>query len=66
VKSDPSSFPKYCDSLISYSRRKTRVVDIGGVPLGGDYPIRIQSMTTVDTMDTEGSIAQSIRMIEAL
>jgi len=40
-------------------------VDIGGVPLGGDYPIRIQSMTTVDTMDTEGSIAQSIRMIEA-
>ncbi len=65
MKSDPTSFPNYCDSLISYSRRKTRVVDIGGVPMGGDHPIRIQSMTTVDTMDTEGSVAQSIRMIEA-
>jgi (E)-4-hydroxy-3-methylbut-2-enyl-diphosphate synthase len=55
----------YCNSLVRYSRRKTRVVDIGGVALGGDNPIRIQSMTTVDTMDTEGSIEQSIRMIEA-
>ncbi|MEQ8302214.1 MAG: (E)-4-hydroxy-3-methylbut-2-enyl-diphosphate synthase [Cyclobacteriaceae bacterium] len=65
MKSDSTSFPDYCDSLVSYSRRKTRVVDIGGVPMGGDHPIRIQSMTTVDTMDTEGSVAQSIRMIEA-
>lgn len=55
----------YCPSLTEYIRRKTRVVNIGGVPLGGDYPIRVQSMTTVDTMDTMGSVAQCIRMIEA-
>jgi len=55
----------YCNSLVAYSRRSTRVVNIGGVPLGGTNPIRIQSMTTVDTMDTEGSIEQSVRMIEA-
>ena len=55
----------YCPSLTKYIRRKTRVVNIGGVPVGGDYPIRVQSMTTVDTMDTMGSVAQCIRMIEA-
>jgi len=55
----------YCDSLTSYNRRKTRVVNIGGVPLGGDEPIRVQSMTTVDTMDTEGSIEQALRMVES-
>ncbi|MGB0523080.1 MAG: (E)-4-hydroxy-3-methylbut-2-enyl-diphosphate synthase [Flammeovirgaceae bacterium] len=56
---------QYCNSLTSYKRRKSIEVDIGGVIMGGDYPIRVQSMTTVDTMDTEGSIAQTIRMIEA-
>ncbi len=56
---------QYCNSLVSYSRRKTRVVDIGGVPMGGDNPIRIQSMTTIDTMDTKGSVEQTIRMVEA-
>jgi (E)-4-hydroxy-3-methylbut-2-enyl-diphosphate synthase len=56
---------QYCNSLVSYSRRKTRVVDIGGVPMGGQNPIRIQSMTTVDTMDTKGSVEQTIRMVEA-
>jgi (E)-4-hydroxy-3-methylbut-2-enyl-diphosphate synthase len=55
----------YCNSLVAYSRRKTRVVDIGGIPMGGDFPIRIQSMTTVDTMDTLGSVEQCIRMIES-
>jgi (E)-4-hydroxy-3-methylbut-2-enyl-diphosphate synthase len=40
-------------------------VPVGDVPLGGENPIRIQSMTTVDTMDTMGSVEQSIRMIEA-
>lgn len=38
---------------------------IGDVPMGSDYPIRVQSMTTVDTMDTIGSVEQTIRMIEA-
>jgi (E)-4-hydroxy-3-methylbut-2-enyl-diphosphate synthase len=55
----------YCESLTSYVRRKSRVVNIGDVPLGGDYPIRVQSMTTTDTLDTEGTVAQSIRMIDA-
>ncbi len=55
----------YCNSLVSYSRRKTREVTIGDVPLGGDNPIRVQSMTTVDTMDTHGSVEQVIRMVDA-
>lgn len=56
---------KYCYSLTEYVRFKTREVNIGCVPLGGDNPIRVQSMTTTDTMDTEGTVAQSIRMIRA-
>jgi (E)-4-hydroxy-3-methylbut-2-enyl-diphosphate synthase len=56
---------KYCESVTEYVRRKSTVVAIGNVPLGGSYPIRLQSMTTTDTMDTEATIAQSIRMIEA-
>ncbi len=55
----------YCSSLTSYSRRKTKVVYIGELPVGDENPIRIQSMTTVDTMDTKGSVDQAIRMIEA-
>ena len=55
----------YCNSLTRYSRRQTITVHIGDVPLGSDYPIRVQSMTTIDTMDTLGSVEQSIRMIEA-
>ena len=55
----------YCNSLTRYERFKTREVKIGGLLLGGDNPIRLQSMTTTDTMDTPGSIDQSIRMIEA-
>lgn len=56
---------KYCNSLTQYSRRKTREVFIGDVPLGGDNPIRVQSMTTVDTLDTMGSVEQTLRMVEA-
>ncbi|MFT2007559.1 (E)-4-hydroxy-3-methylbut-2-enyl-diphosphate synthase [Pontibacter sp. 13R65] len=55
----------YCPSLTAYERRKSIVVNIGDLPMGGDYPIRVQSMTTVDTMDTLGSVEQCIRMIEA-
>jgi (E)-4-hydroxy-3-methylbut-2-enyl-diphosphate synthase len=55
----------YCNSLTSYSRYLTRVVNIGDVPLGGNHPIRVQSMTTTDTMDTIKTVEQSIRMIEA-
>jgi (E)-4-hydroxy-3-methylbut-2-enyl-diphosphate synthase len=56
---------KYCNSLTNYSRFVTREVIIGDVPLGGNNPIRIQSMTTTDTMDTISTVEQSIRMIEA-
>ena len=56
---------KYSDSLVSYQRKKTIEVNIGGIPLGGKNPIRIQSMTTIDTMDTEGSVDQTIRMVES-
>lgn len=55
----------YCNSLTKYSRLKTREVKVGTVGFGGDNPIRLQSMTTMDTMDTDGSVAQAIRMIEA-
>ena len=55
----------YCDSLIQYSRRKTIPVKVGGVIIGGDNPIVVQSMTTVDTLDTLGSVEQCIRMIES-
>ncbi len=55
----------YCNSLTHYSRYKTRVVNIGDIPLGGDNPIRVQSMTTTDTMDTIATVEQSIRMINA-
>jgi (E)-4-hydroxy-3-methylbut-2-enyl-diphosphate synthase len=57
--------PLYCPSLTSYSRRITNQINIGGLGLGSDFPIRVQSMTTVDTMDTQGSIEQCIRMIES-
>lgn len=56
---------RYCDNLTNYQRRMTREVRIGSLLMGGNNPIRVQSMTTVDTMDTAGSVEQSIRMIEA-
>tara|TARA_B100000900_G_scaffold407322_1_gene419836 strand:+ start:9641 stop:11554 length:1914 start_codon:yes stop_codon:yes gene_type:complete len=56
---------KYCKSLTKYSRFKTREVMVGGVCIGGDNPIRIQSMTTTNTMDTEATVNESIRMIKA-
>src|SRR5690606_15558827 len=55
----------YCNSKTAYSRFVTREVHVGDVPMGGDNPIRIQSMTTVDTMDTLGSVEQTIRMVDA-
>lgn len=53
----------FCDSLTRYKRRETREVWIGEVPMGGNNPIRIQSMTTIDTMDTSGSVEQVLRMV---
>jgi len=56
---------KYCNSLTKYSRYKTREVNIGDIPLGGNNPVRIQSMTTTDTMNTIATVEQTIRMVEA-
>lgn len=55
----------YSPSLTSYKRFNTREVMCGEVGIGGNNPIRVQSMTTTDTMDTKATVAQSIRMIEA-
>lgn len=56
---------KYCNDYTNYSRYLTREVNIGDVQLGGHNPIRIQSMTTTDTMDTIGTVEQTIRMVES-
>lgn len=55
----------YCDSLTSYKRLLTKEVKIGDLLLGNFNPIRVQTMTTTDTMDTIGTVEQSIRCIEA-
>src|SRR6476659_542969 len=55
----------YCNSLTEYSRLKTREVKIGDLLLGNFHPIRLQTMTTTDTMDTMATVEQSIRCIEA-
>ncbi len=56
------AFGKYLRGL---GRRRTREVKVGDVPLGGRHPIRIQSMTTADTLDTEAVVAETIRLAEA-
>ena len=55
----------YCESLTAYRRLKTREVNIGDLLLGNFHPIRVQTMTTTDTMDTIATVEQSIRCIEA-
>lgn len=52
-------------NLFDYQRRETCEVHIGGTPLGGANPIRVQSMTNTSTMDTEGSVAQTLRIAQA-
>jgi (E)-4-hydroxy-3-methylbut-2-enyl-diphosphate synthase len=54
----------YCDDLFHYERRLSREVMVGQVGVGGTNPVRVQSMITCDTMDTEASIAQSIELAE--
>ena len=55
----------YCLDLLNRKRLDTKEVHIGDLLLGSTNPIRLQSMTTTDTMDTEKSVLQSIRMIDA-
>jgi (E)-4-hydroxy-3-methylbut-2-enyl-diphosphate synthase len=55
----------YCASRFAYARRRTREVAIGKVIVGGNQPIGVQSMTTTRTQDIEGTLAQTIRLVEA-
>ena len=52
-------------NLFNYRRRLSHIVRIGGTPLGGPEPIRVQSMTNTSTMDTEASVQQVLRIAEA-
>ena len=56
---------KYCSNLNKYQRFKSRKVVIGDIPLGYGYPIRIQSMTTTNTLDIESTVNQAIKIIDA-
>ena len=56
---------KYCQSRFATIRRKCSVADIGGVKVGGDYPIAVQSMTNTKTQDVEASVKQCIALAEA-
>ena len=51
--------------LFRYKRRKSHTVNIGDYGIGGNNPIRIQSMTTTDTMDTKSTVDQTIRMVNS-
>ena len=59
------TLPPYCQDPFTYHRRKTRVVNVGDVPIGGDHPIRLQSMTISDTMDTDAAVAETVQLVEA-
>jgi (E)-4-hydroxy-3-methylbut-2-enyl-diphosphate synthase len=55
---------RFCENPLHYRRRPTREVRVGTVGIGGNNPIRVQSMITCDTMDTEMSIQQTIELAE--
>jgi (E)-4-hydroxy-3-methylbut-2-enyl-diphosphate synthase len=55
----------YCSDPLQYHRRATREVKVGNVGIGGDNPIRGQSMITCDTMETEASIQQTMELVDA-
>ena len=54
----------FCKSLTKYNRFETNIVKIGNVEMGGENPIRVQSMTNTNTLDTEATVEQCIRIIE--
>ncbi len=56
---------QYCNSITSYNRLITREVKVGNLIIGGGHPIRVQTMTTTDTMATEKTVEQVIRCIQA-
>jgi len=52
-------------NLFNYRRRFSHIIQVGNTPMGGYNPIRVQSMNNTSTMDTEGSVAQALRIAEA-
>ena len=56
---------KYCEAVYQSKRRPTRVVMVGDVGVGGDNPVRVQSMTTSSTRDVEATVAQAVRLADA-
>ena len=56
---------KYCSNLYKYERYQSRTVSIGDIPLGSKHPIRVQSMTTTNTLDIKATVEQSIKIIKA-
>ena len=55
----------YCDSRFQTRRRASRAINVGGIYMGGDNPIRIQSMTTTKTQDIDATVAQTLALAEA-
>src|SRR3954465_10299942 len=57
--------PGFVADLFHYRRRKTRVVYVGDVGVGGDNPIRVQSMTTTPTTDVDATVDQTVSLVKA-
>ncbi|MDQ8195320.1 (E)-4-hydroxy-3-methylbut-2-enyl-diphosphate synthase [Coraliomargarita sp. SDUM461004] len=55
----------YCDSRYQAKRRVSRVINVGGIQIGGNQPIRVQSMTTTHTQDVDATVAQTLALAEA-
>ena len=60
-----ASLLRYCPDIYHYARRRTRVVMVGRVAIGGDNPVRVQSMLTSDTRDTEACVAEALGLVAA-
>ncbi len=65
MKGNIDSSSQYAPRHFSYQRILSQEVHIGNSALGGNHPIRLQSMTTTDTMDTQATVAQTLRMVAA-
>jgi 1-hydroxy-2-methyl-2-(E)-butenyl 4-diphosphate synthase len=62
---NPSALPRYCPDLLHYTRRGTREVRVGNVAVGGNNPIRVQSMITSDTRDTAACVREVLDLAGA-
>jgi len=62
---ESSSLPlSYCADPYQYQRRKSRVVSVGGIDIGGANPIRVQSMLTSDTLDTDACVEETLGLVD--